>query len=437
MSKTKLSRRQVLGGLTAAVGFPAVVPASVIGSSTTPAPSEQITLGFIGMGQQGTGKNLRQNFLKQADARVLAVCDVDAERCLTAQGIVHEQYGNKDCDAYNDFREILNRDDIDAVAISTPDHWHAIMSIMAAKAGKDVFCEKPTVSIEEGRVVSDVIRDTGRVLQTGTEDRSLPLYHRMAEMVRNKAIGTLHTIRVGLPCGKSRPAHLDRGKTYKVPDGFDYDLWLGPAPKAQYNPARCHFNFRYIYDYAGGILPDWGMHLVDTAQWANDTERTGPVQVEGMGEFPHDGLYDTAYEFFLKYTYDNGVRMIVRTGKPFLRFEGSEGWIESDGWMKELTASADDILAWERGLNDIHLYTNPAGEQRDFLDCVKSRKEPYFPAEIGHRCATVMHIGTHCMQLGRSLQWDPAKEAYVNDAEAGIPGSLEFGCLRSKIMQAR
>ncbi|MCL5019722.1 MAG: Gfo/Idh/MocA family oxidoreductase [Patescibacteria group bacterium] len=423
------SRRDVLGRLTGAAGaaasFPFIVPSSVFSTARSTAPSDRITLGFIGTGSQGIEQNLK-NFIKYADAQVLAVCDVDTERREQAKSLVDKQYGNTACAAYNDFREILQRKDIDAVVISTPDHWHAIISIMAAKAGKDVFCEKPTVTIEEGRAVSDVITATKRVFQTGTEDRSIPVYHRMAELVRNGRIGKLHTIRVGLPAGIIRPAVLDQGKTYTVPEGFDYEMWLGPAPKAPYNPARCHFNFRYVSDYAGGILPDWGAHLLDTAQWGNDTEHSGPAEITGMGLYPHDGLYDTAYEYYIEYHYASGVRMIVRSGSVFLRFEGTDGWVGNTNWRGKLEASSDEILNSTIEPNETHLFTCPEGEQRNFLDCVKSRQDPYFPAEIGHRCCTVAHLGNIAMRLKRPLRWDPAKEEFINDEEANRLRSRQY-----------
>ena len=418
MPEDQFSRRKTLGYISgAAMSFPFIVPSSVLGNACSPAPSDRITLGFIGTGDQGIQQNLK-SFLANDDAQAVAVCDVDTERREEAKSLVNSQYGNNSCASYNDFREILQRDDIDAVVISTPDHWHAIMSVMTAKAGKDVFCEKPTVTIEEGRVVSDVNGAANRVFQTGTEDRSIFVYHRMAELVRNGRIGKLHTIRVGLPAGITRPASLDRGKTYEIPEGFDYDMWLGPAPRAPYNPARCHFNFRYISDYAGGILPDWGAHLVDTAQWGNDTEHSGPSEITGMGIYPHDGLYDTAYEYFINYRYANDVRMIIRSGSVFIRFEGTEGWVGNTGWRGELEASSDEIKNSVIGPDEIHLFTCPEGEQRNFLDCVKSRQDPYFPAEIGHRCCTVMHLGNIAMQLGRTLHWDPVKEEFISDETA-------------------
>ena len=424
-----LTRRVLLkraaAAASATVIAPTILPFSVRGGTPVP-PSERITLGFIGVGGHGTKHNL-QNFLKYDDAQVLAVCDVDAARREGAAQMVNEKYGNEACAAYNDFREVLDRDDIDAVVISTPDHWHVLMSIMAARAGKDVFCEKPTLTIEEGRILSDTISEHGTVFQGATEDRAIPVYHRMAELVRNGYIGDLQQILVRLPGADffGRPP-LEEQQPHPVPEGLDYDLWLGPAPYAPYAPARTHFHFRWIFDYSGGMLTDWGAHLIDTAQWANDTEHSGPVSVKGMGVFPERGIYDTASEYLLEYDYADGVRLIITSGGTSIRFEGTDGWLGNDGWSQPLKASSDDILNAEIGPEGVHLFTEPAGEHRNFLDCVKSRRKPYFPAEILHRCSTVLHLGNIAMLLRRPLQWDPDQEAFIDDAEANAMRSREL-----------
>jgi len=402
----------------AAVAFPYVVPSAAIGNAGAVPPSNRITLGMVGVGDHGTGTNLR-GFLEQSDARVLAVCDVDKNRRERARNIVNDKYDNRDCDAYNDFRELLGRDDIDAVMVSTPDHWHVPVSLIAARAGKDICCEKPTLTVREGRLLSDTIRRYGRVFQMSTEDRSIGVYHRMAELVRNGRIGKLHTIRVGLPNGwRIKGGYGKTQKPQPVPDGFDYDMWLGPAPESPYTPGRCHWNFRWIFDYSGGQLTDWGAHIVDTAQWGNDTEHTGPIEVEGKGLFPADSLYNTATEYRIEYKYANGVRMIITSGPVSLRFEGTEGSVGNTGWRGKLQAEPRSMLDSIIGPDEIHLYTEPRGEHRNFLDCVKSRRDPYFPVEIGHRCCTVLHLGNISMLLGRKLKWDPEKENFPDDHEA-------------------
>jgi predicted dehydrogenase len=414
----RINRRQFLrkavGVSAGAAGFPYLVRSSALGNAGTVAASERITIGFIGVGGHGRAVNLT-NFLGNADAQAVAVCDVETKHMNIARDMVNKKYGNKDCATYKDFRKIIERDDIDAVMISTPDHWHVPISIMAAKAGKDVECEKPTLTVEEGRILCETMRRYNRVFQWSTEDRSVDVYHRMCELVRNGRIGKVHTVRVELPSGPNTPGDPT---PMPVPDGFDYDMWLGPAPYAPYTKDRIHWNFRWIHDYSGGMLTDWGAHLLDGAQWGNDSEHTGPVEVEGKGEFWRDGLYNSAKEFEIEYKYADGVRLIVTSGTPSLRFEGSEGWIGNRGWRAKLQAEPKSILDSVIGPNDTHLYTCRAGEQRNFLDCVKSRKDCYFPPEIGHRCFTIAHIGNISMLLGRKLKWDPDKERFINDEQA-------------------
>jgi predicted dehydrogenase len=354
----------------------------------------------------------------------VAVCDVDRLRREDARKKAEEHHAEalskgsyKGCASYNDFREIIDRKDIDAVMISTPDHWHVIPALAAVRAGKDVECEKPlTLTVAEGRALADAVEKHNRVFQTSSENRSVDVYHRLCELVRNGRIGQLKHIAVTLPRGHSiHPAGMEVGPP---PEGFDYDLWLGQAPEAPYCPARCHWNFRWILDYSGGQLTDWGAHLIDIAQWANNTEYTGPVEVEGKATFPKEGLYNTATDFSIDYKYANGVTLNVSSSQPGVRFEGTEGWIGNKGWRAALEAEPKTILTSKIGENEIHLYTEPGGEQRNFLDCVKSRKPCYAPAEVGHRTITIAHIGHISMRLGRKLKWDPAKERFVGDDEA-------------------
>ena len=408
---SQISRRQFVRVGTATIVAPCIIPSRVLGAD---APSKKITVGFIGTGDHGTGWNLRR-YMNHADARVLVVCDVDGERMRKAKEIVDAQYLNKDCAMTKDFREVLARKDIDAVMISTPDHWHTLISVMAARAGKDVQCEKPTLTISEGKVLIETIRHYGRVFQTSTEDRSVPVYHRMAELVRNGRIGKLQRIEVILPKQPNVPGDPT---PQPVPADFDYEMWLGPAPRAPYTKDRVHFNFRWISDYSGGIICDWGTHLFDTAQWGNDTECSGPVEVEGVGTFWEGGLYNTVKDYNVTYRYANGVVMTCTPGDPSIKFIGSDGWVGNRGWLGKLEASSKEILESVIGPGEIHLYTNPAGEHRDFLDCVKSRKDPYFPVDIGHRVSTVCHLGNISIRLGRKLKWDPKAEHFVDDSGA-------------------
>jgi predicted dehydrogenase len=428
---SRQSRRQFLKQTVAAglaAGFPAVLSSRPFGQA---APSKQVTVGFIGTGGHGTQRNLAM-FLRQPDARAVAVCDAFRSRRDNAKRIVDEKYGTKDCTVHHDFREIIARKDIDAVMISTPDHWHALISAMALRAGKDVICEKPTLTIAEGRLVADLVRKKKAVFQTSTEDRSYTVYHRLAELVRNGRIGKLERIEVTLPRGNEYPNE----KQAPVPEDLDYDLWLGPAPRAPYTPNRTEWmHWRHIWDYSGGMVTDWGMHLLDTAQWANDTEHSGPVEIEGKGSVNEGSMYNVFIDYDVTYRYASGVVLHVKSGGTGIRFLGRDGWVGSPSWNAPVEASSEKILNSKIGPEELHLFTCEGGEHRNFLDCLKSRRDPYFPAEIGHRCATVCHLGNIAMKLGRKLRWDPVKEEFPGDAEANAlrskpmrkPWSLEEG----------
>lgn len=409
------NRREFLCAAAAAGALPCFVPGSALGSAGRPAPSQRIAVGFLGVGSHGIGRNLNM-FLQQADAQPVALCDVDRRQIDAAMKTVREKFGPSfSCQTTQDWREVVDRKDVDVVMISTPDHWHVPMSVASIRAGKDVICEKPTLTVADGRLLADTVKQYGAVFQLSTEDRSLAVYHRMAELVRNGRIGKLQKILVGLPTG---PSHAADPTPQAVPKELDYEMWLGPAPFAPYCPARLPFHWRWIDDYSGGMLTDWGAHLLDTAQWGNDTERTGPVEVEGQGKRPEKGLYDAFYEFRLTYRYASGVVMEVQSGGVQLRFEGTEGWVGNSGWVGPLKASSPEILRTVIGPGELHLFTCPEGEHRNFLDCVKSRKDPYFPAEIGHRCCSLAHLGNIALKLRRKLRWDPVAERFPDDAEA-------------------
>jgi predicted dehydrogenase len=287
---------------------------------------------------------------------------------------------------------------------------------MAARAGKDVQCEKPTFTIGEGRLLIDTMRNLGKVFQTSTEDRAVPEYHRLAELVRNGRIGKLQRIEVILP---RQPTVPGDPTPQPVPPELDYEMWLGPAPEAPYTKDRLHFNFRWISDYSGGIITDWGAHLFDTAQWANDTERSGPVEVSGTGTLWSGGLYNTPRDYDITYHYANGVEMTCKPGSPSIKFIGSDGWVGNTNWRGPVEASSQKILDSVIGPEEIHLYTNPALEHDDFLKCVRSRKDPYLPVDIGHCISNICHLANIMLRLGRSkLKWDPKAEQFPDDPEA-------------------
>lgn len=418
MKKTAMNRRDFLRRTAAisagAVAFPYIIPSSALGADGAVAPSNRIVMGAIGTGGQGSG-NMR-GLMGFPYVQMVAVCDVDKDHREEAKNTVDKKYGTKDCTAHNDFRELLARNDIDAVCIGTPDHWHGLMCIEAAKQGKDMYCEKPLVNtIAEGRAVCNAVKRYGRVLQTGTQERSGHNSRYACELVRNGRIGKLHTIRINLPWD-------DRDLSAKpipmpVPEGFDYDLWLGPTPWVPYTELRCHFWFRYILEYSGGEVTDRGAHIIDIGQMGNGTDETGPIEVSGKGEFLRDGLFDIAVKYQFDFTYANGVKMLCSSNGPRgVKFEGTDGWIFIHIHGAALEASSPSLLKEVIGPNEIHLGRSP-GHHASFLNAVRTRGVPIAPAEIGHRTATMCHLGNIAMLTGRTLKWDPVAERCTNDDE--------------------
>jgi predicted dehydrogenase len=409
----RLSRRAFLGkGFAAGAAFalPVIVPASVFGEE---APSSRITIGMIGMGSQGI-LNLKA-FLRKQSSQVVAVCDVDYSHREEARKLA----GLAEGASYNDFRELLARRDIDAVVVCTPDQWHVPISIAAAKAGKDIYCEKPLAfNVAEGRMLCDAVKQYERVLQTGSHQRSDINFRRACELVRNGRIGRLHTIKVEIP-ENSRPNPL-AWKTELPPAGLDYDLWLGPAQYRPYIQQGCHYNWHFIYDFGWGQLTNWGAHAFDIAQWGNGTDSTGPVEVSGKGEFPKEGLFETPLSYDIEYKYANDVRLLCKTGKAGIeespvRFEGTDGWIfvSRSSFLTQPASLVQSIIRPD----EVHLYRSKDHHQ-NFLDCVRLRTIPAADVETGHRSATVCHLGGISVRLGRKLQWDPVKERFINDAQA-------------------
>jgi len=366
-----VTRRQFLKGSAvaagAAIAFPAIVPSSVFGAK---APSNRITMGCIGMGGKGTG-NMR-GFKGMSGCEVVAVCDADVKHMAKAG----QAAGLTANSCYTDFREVLARDDIDAVSIATPDHWHVLISVAAVRAGMDVFCEKPlTLTIAEGRVLADEVKRYGRVFQTGSQQRSGSEFRFACELVRNGRIGKLHP----------------------------------------YTEQRCHYQFRFILDYSGGQMTNWGAHYLDIAQWGNAADDTGPIEIVGSGDFPKTGLFTTAQNENIEYTYANGVKLFLKSGSGHTRFEGTRGWV--DVTRGKIDAEPKSILTSKIGPDEIHLYDSNDHKQ-NFLDCIKSRKDTICTAEIGHRSSSVCHLGNIAMQLGRKLKWDPKTERFINDPAA-------------------
>ena len=413
--KHAIRRREFLKTAAAGLSVPSLLTAEASTQEPSRVPAgSQVTLGCIGLGTHGMGWNL-DAFLALPEARVVAVCDVFRDRREEARNKVNAAYGAEDCMAHADFRDILARDDVDAVVISTPDHWHVLMSVMAAKAGKHVFCEKPTLTVEQGHVLMDVINRSGVVYQGGIEDRSVDQYYRMAELVRNGRLGKLNRILVTLPSGEVFPKEDEA----PVPDGLDYDMWLGPAPYSPYTPTKLGpQEWRNIWDYSGGKLTDWGAHLLDTAQVAIFQEHGGPLSVEGKGMFPEDAMSTTATEYEIHYQYAGDVELIVKSGGTGIRFEGEDGWIECPKWREPLIASDPAILETVITSEDNKMWPKPPTEHQDFLNGVKNGTTPCYTPEDIHRLSSVMHIGNISMRLDRKLTWDPVREVFPEDEEA-------------------
>jgi predicted dehydrogenase len=443
--ENSFSRRTFLkSSSTVAAGaiiVPTIVPSSVFGKN---APSNKINIAQIGFGRIAMTHDLAET-LRYDEARVIAVSDLDSKRLAKGKQFVEEYYikktGSKDAvsvKTYGDYREMLLNKEIDAVMISTPDHWHSQPAIEAALAGKDVYLQKPTsLTIAEGRMLVDVVKKKGTIFQVGTQQRSMPQFRIAAELVRNGRIGKLHTVKIGLPGDPSGP----EAPEMPIPKNLNYDMWLGSTPEVYYTEMRVHPQnsmtdrpgWLRCEQFGAGMITGWGQHHYDSAAWGMDTEYTGPVSVEAVAQFPKSGLWDVHGDFMSKAEYSNGITIYTSGGYPNgIRYEGSEGWIfvsrgaytasASDpvakgNNSKALDASDPNILTSVIKENEIHLY-NIDNQHGNWLDCIKSRKEPISPVEIGHRACSICLITHISMKLARKLQWNPETEKFLNDDEA-------------------
>ncbi|MEZ4830257.1 MAG: Gfo/Idh/MocA family oxidoreductase [Bacteroidia bacterium] len=441
-----LSRREYIkttaAGAIGALFFPSIVPSSVFGKN---APSNKIQIGQIGFGRIAQGHDLPDT-IRYDQCRIIAVADLDKKRKEDGKKWIESWYekskGQKkyvDVKTYDDYRLMLANKEIDAVIISTPDHWHAQPAIEAALAGKDIYLQKPaSLTIKEGRMMSDTMHHTGAIFQIGSQQRSLspwPQFKRACELVRNGRIGQLHTVKIGLPGDPSG----DEEAPMSIPENLNYDMWLGSTENVYYTEKRVHPQADYsrpgwlrCEQFGAGMITGWGAHHIDTAHWGMGTEYTGPVEIEAEAQFPKSGLWNVHGDFQVKAKYANGVMMEVSGAFPNgVRFEGSEGWIfvsrgdvgvtasdpSSAKNSEAFSASDPKILKSVIGPDEIHLYESP-DQHLNWLESIISRKAPIAPAEIAHRSCSaclVMHIG---MKLGRKLYWDPVRERFINDDEA-------------------
>lgn len=450
-NKNRMTRRDYLKtslmGAAGAILAPAIVPSTVFGKN---APNNRINIGQIGCGRIARGHDLPET-MKHDNVRLIAASDVDAKRMQEGKEFIENWYAEEkgwenevDVQLYQDYREMLERPDIDAVIISTPDHWHARIAIEAALAGKDIYMQKPTsLTIEEGRTMSDIIHRTGIVFQIGSQQRSQspwPHFKKACELVRNGRIGDVHTIKVGLPGdpGGGDPTPME------IPEHFNYDMWLGSTPDVPYTVQRVHPQEGYsrpgwlrCEQFGAGMITGWGAHHLDIAHWGMGTEYTGPVEIEADAYFPddnpsYDGLWDVHGEFNVTAKYANGITMLVSGQYPNgIRFEGDEGWIyvtrgsgvtdsdpdSGDRSNSPIQASDPSILDSEIGPNEIHLYDS-SEQHSNWLECIKTRAKTITPVEVAHRSCSVCLLSHIAMKIPRRLYWDPVNERFKNDDEA-------------------
>ena len=405
-----------LGTVAAAVAFPYLVPASAFGAN------ERLTVAVIGTG--GRGRHLARQFSKLSEVRVVAACDLDTRELQKCVDETNKQYGDKACQSYADFREIMARKDIDAVTVATPDHWHALVSIAAARAGKHIFCEKPLAnSIGESKALRDAVRKAGVVLQIGSCERSRDNARFCCEIVRNGFIGKLHTMFINLP---TEEGHHQRVRQQTVmpapidaPAELNYDFWLGHTPKIPYYPGLHPGSWRFHLSFGCGEMSDRGAHVIDLAQLGNNSDHTGPVSIEAKGWDDNHGLYNAPMSFEFENTYANGVKMIGgTTRKPRgVRFEGDKGWIFLRVHEGTLEASDEKLLKLDPATFEVKL-GRTAGHEQNFVDAVKRGIKPFADVEVGHRSCTACLVNMMSMRLKRKLTWDPVKEVFTGDDEA-------------------
>jgi len=394
-----------------------IVPARVLGAGGAVPPSDRINIGCIGTGWMGSANVTA--FLDEPGSHVAAVCDVDDEHLASACAQVQTKYQNKDCASYRNFEDVLARDDIDAVMIAAPDHWHGVTGVAALRSGKDVYGEKPLAqNWAEANAIVEAVRLYRRVWQTGSWQRSRAQFRQACELVRNGRIGKVHTVEVGLPGGLTDfdgLGHLDQPAA--PPKHLDYDRWLGPAPRVPYCPARVHKTWRWNLDYGGGMLMDWVGHHVDTAHWGLGFDETGPIEVEGQGEYTlASAVWNAPSKFRVTARYTGGVTMIITGGyddvRRGARWIGDEGWIWVD--RSGMEAHPRQVL-FSRIRPDEIRYERSESHYRNFLDCVRTRRRTLSPADVALRSATPGYLGLISILNGTKIRWDPVKQRVVDN----------------------
>jgi len=420
---SKVSRRQFIATTAAAIAAPTIIPASAWGAEGRPAPSERIVIGIVGWGMMGPGNT--KGLMAHKDCQVVAACDLDKRPLQQAVDAINQGYGNKDCKAYHDYREMFARKDLDAVMIAIPDHWHALAATEAARQKKDIYGEKPLArTIAEQQAIVKAVQQNKCIWQTGSWQRSEANFHKAAEIVRNGMIGKIKHIEVGLPSGHNDFKRTkDKMSITQPPPELDYETWVGPSEMMPYIEARLHMNWRWNYNFGGGQLLDWIGHHCDIAHWGLGFDNAGPLEVEGMGEFPpKDAVWNTATKYRCELKYPDGITMTIAGG--YDNIKGGTKWIGTDGWVwvnrGGFAASNSQWEEWHdvpEEARKIKLIKS-RNHYRNFLDSVRSRQPTITPAETAHHSAIPGHLGLIAMMTGRKIKWDAKKEQIIGDKEA-------------------
>lgn len=416
------SRRRFLQA-TAALAFPTIIPRYVLGQDGQKPPSEKITVASIGWGMQGPSNTNELMLLD--DVKVVALCDLDKKHLEEGVGKINSFYKNQDCKAYSDYKELLARKDIDAVMIAIPDHWHALVSIEAAKNKKHIYGEKPLAkTLAEQQAIVKAVKENDVIWQTGSWQRSGTDFRRACEVVRNGLLGKLTRVEVGLPSGHNDFAGTkSKDQVTPPPEHLDYDRWCGPSEMIPYIEARVHKNWRWHYAFGGGQLLDWIGHHGDIAHWGlGCDEDGGPLELEGTAEFPEkDAIWNTATKYKIECKYPTDVPVIIAGGHG--EIQGGAKWIGENGWIRvdrgKTEASNKEWVGRDQpdDVRKIKLYDSP-GHMRNFIDCVRSHKPTITPVHVAHRSASAGHLAQIAIMTGRKIKWDPVKEQIIGDDEA-------------------
>jgi predicted dehydrogenase len=419
--KRTVNRRlflQRIGVAAGAIGVPLPIASSASGANPAAAPSNKITIGCIGVGGMGTG-NMRV-FLGLPKCRVVAVCDTYEDRRQRAKRRVDDQYSDKGCATYADFRDLLARKDIDAVMIAPQDHWHALIATAAVKAGKDMYCEKPLgVSFEQGLLIRDAVRGAKRVFQTGTWQRSQGKFQHACRLARNGYVGKIHTVQVAAPGPSYRPKYKGSLDPQPVPPGFDWKMWRGPAPAKPYNPGRVAWPDWYlIWDYCVGFIVNWGVHHLDIANWGCPRLGTEPFEVQCKATYRKEGFTDNVNGWHATFNYPGGLKMVFtddQKQKCGTRFIGDRGWVHVD--RAGIWAEPESLLKVKFKPGEL-LLTDSDHHQDNFLDCVRSRKDPVSDVDAAYVASSLGVLADIAARLGQKLRWDPNARKFVGNDEA-------------------